>query len=244
MRDKSHITRVFFVPRDVELSSDRPTASAENPSIFSFTGVGVTAVANVMDFGTVVRQGFLFLHTVSFAIALSAVLREDVALARARCINARRLSDTARTVTYALIVLWVTGLALVGFNVGLDVRALIADPKLAAKICVVSVLTANGLALHALAFPILRRQRTRDRFSLFVPVVLGAISTVSWLYASFVGVSRLMAPLMSFTDFIALYGVLLAGAIVFALVFIRPRVERLLAAGRVKVGVASKSAMG
>ena len=107
-----------------------------------------------MDFATVVRQGFLFLHTVSFAIALSAVLREDVALARARCINARRLSDTARTVTYALIVLWVTGLALVGFNVGLDVRALIADPKLAAKICVVSVLTANGLALHALAFPI------------------------------------------------------------------------------------------
>ncbi len=69
---------------------------------------------------------------------------------------------------------------------------------------------------------------------------LGAISTVSWLYASFVGVSRWMAPLMSFTDFIALYGVLLAGAIVFALVFIRPRVERLLVAGRVKVGVASK----
>ena len=49
-----------------------------------------------------------------------------------------------------------------------------------------------------------------------------------------------MAPLMSFTDFIALYSVLLAGAIVFALVFIRPRVERLLVAGRVKVGVASK----
>lgn len=46
------------------------------------------------------------------------------------------------------------------------------------------------------------------------------------------------------TDFIALYGVLLAGAIVFALVFIRPRVERLLVAGRVKVAVASKSALG
>jgi hypothetical protein len=35
---------------------------------------------------------------------------------------------------------------------------------------------------------------------------LGAISTVSWLYASFIGVSRLIAPLMSFTKFIALYG--------------------------------------
>ena len=63
-----------------------------------------------------------------------------------------------------------------------------------------------------------------------MPVVLGAISTVSWLYASFIGVSRSIAPLMSFEDFVSIYGVLLTVAIVVALVVVRPRVERLLTA--------------
>jgi hypothetical protein len=61
-----------------------------------------------------------------------------------------------------------------------------------------------------------------------VPVVLGAISTASWLYATFLGVARLIAPSMSFTAFIALYGVALTVGIAVALVYVRPRVERLL----------------
>jgi hypothetical protein len=183
-----------------------------------------------MDTFTLVRQGVLFAHAVTFAIALSAVLREDVALIKGRRIDPQRLADTARTLTSALIALWVTGLALVAFAVGLDARALIASPKLAAKLFVVSALSANGLALHALAFPVLRRPPTQNRFGLFMPVVLGAISTASWLYASFIGVSRLIASSMSFTEFIALYGALLTGGIAVALVFVRPRLARLLVA--------------
>ena len=62
----------------------------------------------------------------------------------------------------------------------------------------------------------------------FVPVVLGAISTASWLYATFLGVSRLIAPSMSFTGFMALYCAVLTASIAVAVVFVRPRVERLL----------------
>jgi hypothetical protein len=181
-----------------------------------------------MDVATVARQVVLFLHTVSFAIALATVLKEDFALARARRINAHRLGDAARTVTFALIALWGTGLALVAFEVGFDISALVADTKLAAKIFVVIALTLNGIALHTLAFPILLGQKTQARFGLSMPVVLGAISTASWLYASFIGVSRSMAPLMSFADYMALYGISLVLAIVIALTFVRPRVERLL----------------
>jgi hypothetical protein len=181
-----------------------------------------------MDAFTLLRQAVLFAHTVAFAVALSAVLREDFAFLRARCIDPRRLADTARTLVYALGVLWVTGLALMGFDVGVDGRALVASPKLAAKLTVVMALTANGFALHALAFPILRGQRMPDRFGLCIPVVLGAISTASWLYASFIGVSRWIAPVMSFTDFMALYGLLLIAAVAVAILFVRPRVERLL----------------
>ncbi len=173
-----------------------------------------------MDALSLIRQGVLFTHLVAFAIALSAVLHEDVALIKARRIDLQRLATAARTVTYALSVLWVTGLALLAFDVGLDPRALVASPKLAAKLVVVSALTANGLALHALAFPLLRRPGTLDRSRLIVPVALGAISTTSWLYASFIGVSRVIAPALSFTDFMALYGVLLAGAAAVAFLFV------------------------
>ena len=139
----------------------------------------------------------LFAHTVTFAIALSAVLREDLALIKARRVDPHRLVETMRTLTFALGALWVTGLALVSLEVGVDALALLASPKLAAKLFVVAALTANGLALHTLAFPLLRGQRIQGRFSLSLPVVLGAISTVSWLYASFIGVSRLIAPMMA-----------------------------------------------
>ena len=181
-----------------------------------------------MDVVTVTRQVVLFLHTVSFAIALATVLKEDLALARASRINAHRLGDAARTVTFALISLWVTGLALVAFEVGFDISQLVGDTKLAAKVFVVVALTANGIALHTVAFPILVGRKTRARFGVAMPVVLGAISTASWLYASFIGVSRSMAPMMTFTDYMALYGMSLILAIVIALTFVRPRVERLL----------------
>lgn len=196
-----------------------------------------------MDIITLMRQGVLFAHLVAFAIALSAVLREDAALIKARRIDLPRLAATARTLTTALAALWATGLALVAFDVGLDAQALAASPKLAAKLCVVSALTANGLALHYLAFPMLRRSPPGQRFGLTVPVVLGAVSTASWLYASFIGASRLVAPSMSFTDFMAIYGALLAGAIAVALLFVRVRLVRPPVAGRFRVRSAVPQSM-
>ena len=41
---------------------------------------------------------------------------------------------------------------------------------------------------------------------------LGAFSTTSWLYAAFIGLSRLVAASMSLADFMALYGLLLLAA--------------------------------
>jgi hypothetical protein len=180
-----------------------------------------------MDILPFAHQGVLFAHLVSFAIALSAVLREDLALISAQHIDLGRLAGTARVIRFALGALWITGLGLVAFDVGADVSAFVVSPKLAAKLAVVSTLTANGLALHLIAFPMLRRRGSGDQARLVVPVVLGAISTVSWLYASFVGAARLIAPAISFAGFMAVYAVLLASAIAVALVFVSPRVARL-----------------
>jgi hypothetical protein len=181
-----------------------------------------------MDTRTLIHQLVLFTHLIAFAIAFSAVLREDLSMLRARRIDVPRLARTATTLTAALIALWCTGLALMVFDLGLDPRLVFVNPKLAAKLVVVLALTANGVALHTLAFPLLRGGRGMAPGGAAVPVVLGAISSASWLCASFIGVARLIAPPMHFRDFMLLYAVLLAGAIAVALLFVRRRVARLL----------------
>jgi hypothetical protein len=168
------------------------------------------------------RQSVLFVHLLAFAVALGAVLREDAELLARRRVDVRRLARAARTLTVALAVLWASGLALIGLDIGFDPRAIAAAPKLAAKLVVVAILTANGVALHALAFPMLTRRGTR----LALPLLLGAVSTASWLYASFVGASRLVAPWLSFADYMALYALLLAAAAAVALVVVGPRLRR------------------
>jgi hypothetical protein len=173
-----------------------------------------------------IHQGVLFVHVAAFAIAFSAVVREDIALVKAQRVDMERLSHTAKTLTGALIVLWLTGLALMGFAIDGNPDALITRPKLLAKLLVVSALTANGLALHAFALPRLGRARTQERPDVTVPVVLGAISTASWLYASFIGVARVIAPSMSLQDFMLWYAALLVFAIAVGLVFVRPRLAR------------------
>ena len=175
-----------------------------------------------------IHQGVLFGHVAAFAIAFSAVVREDIAMVKAQRIDMQRLASTAQTLTGALIVLWLTGLALIGFATGMDPDALMARPKLLAKLLVVVALTANGIALHAFVFPRLAQPGIQQRPNVVVPVVLGAVSTASWLYASFIGAARVIAPSMSFKNFMAGYVALLVLAIIVGLVFVRPRVSRMV----------------
>lgn len=167
------------------------------------------------------RQAVLLVHALVFAIALSAVLREDLGLLRTRRVDVRSIRGTGRTLTRALVALWITGLCLVAFQVGLDARAVLDSPKLAAKLLVVSALTANGLALHWLAFPRLAVPALGLSSLPLMPVVLGAISTASWLGASFIGVSRVVAPSMRLADYLGLYAALVVGGIATAVLLVR-----------------------
>ncbi len=116
-----------------------------------------------MSWELVLRQGVLFAHLVAFAIAISAVLREDWMLISTRRIAWHRLLATARALTISLIALWATGAALVALDVGLSFAAIGANAKLTAKLLVVLALTVNGFALHAIAFPMIRRAHRAGR---------------------------------------------------------------------------------
>ena len=117
-----------------------------------------------MTWELVLRQGVLFAHLVAFAIAISTVLREDWMLISTRRIAWHRLVATARALTISLVALWATGGALVALDVGLSFAAIGANAKLTAKLLVVLALTVNGFALHAIAFPMIRRaHRARQK---------------------------------------------------------------------------------
>ena len=181
-----------------------------------------------MDAITLLHQAVLYGHVTAFAIAFSAVLREDLALLRSRGLDLARLSHTARTLTLALAALWFTGLGLLAFEFGVDLDRLFATPKPVAKLLVATALTCNGLALHSWAFPGLN---AGDLRSASLAVILGATSSVSWIYAAFMGVARVVAPSMSLSDFMTAYVALLLAAVVGALLFIRPHLLRLMEQG-------------
>lgn len=60
-----------------------------------------------------IHQGLFFAHLVAFAIAVSAVLREDMRLLGGGGIDPSLLARTARTVSRSLAALWATGLAMI-----------------------------------------------------------------------------------------------------------------------------------
>jgi hypothetical protein len=181
-----------------------------------------------MEFTVLARQALLFAHVITFAIALATVIKEDVQLVRAKQLNSTSLHATAELLKWALVALWATGIPMVIMDTGIDISLLPAKPKLFAKLIVVTALTLNGVLLHRVAFPILRGQLGDPNRAATIAVTFGAVSTASWLYASFVGVARIVAPYFSLYDFVGLYVFVLAAAISFANLVFRNHLRLLL----------------
>jgi hypothetical protein len=162
------------------------------------------------------QQAVLFIHVIVFALTLSAVLREDWRLLVTRRIDTPRLVRAARAVSIGLAMLWSSGLALVALSAATSDGPWMPSVKLQAKLIVVSVLTVNGWALHAWVFPRLWGVAVRINRSLWPAAALGAISSASWVTASFVGVARVVSPWLTLAGFMALYGAVTAVCVALA----------------------------
>jgi hypothetical protein len=170
----------------------------------------------------VLHQVVLFIHLIAFAMTLAAVLRADLRWLITRQVDAPRLMRTAQTVSVGLFVLWASGLTLVAMDVAASSAPSWApSDKLKAKLFVVSLLTLNGWALHAWVFPRLPDTAVHLDQRWWPAVVLGAISSASWVYASFVGAARLVSPWLSFEGFMVLYGVALVASVTLAIAALR-----------------------
>ncbi|AXF84966.1 hypothetical protein DTO96_100683 [Ephemeroptericola cinctiostellae] len=158
-----------------------------------------------------VKSIMRFVHFLPAAYALVSVLSFDLRVLSVYGLPLGReflgeLHAIKNKVKYSLILLWLTGIAIVAMGC-LTTPDYLDNQKLWFKVCAVLILTVNGYFIH----------RCCGRFKegvilseLDAPAalglnVLGVISSVSWVWACFLGSAREWSFNMAFSDMALLY---------------------------------------
>jgi len=166
----------------------------------------------------------VYAHLLAACVSVGILLIQDSALAKSRgkALPANAIKDltkSAEIMFVALVVLWITGLALVLLGYLENPQQYLMNEKLWAKFTVVSVLTLNGIALHYFSFP----RVTSRRGLLGLPTIeqilvtlTGAISSTSWLFACYLGIARPWNYTANYSYVMFIYAGLLIAAIIVA----------------------------
>lgn len=169
----------------------------------------------------IVRMFLVYPHLLACCVALGLVITSDAALlfqlfdANTTPAHDRKaLEKLQRTVAWALVILWASGLALVSFDVATQGWKVLTNPKLQAKISIVVLLSINGYFLHTTILPALHKVSSL----LSLPanrctqaVLAGVISGVSWFYAAMLGIGRPLNYKYSLFEILAAYPLLILG---------------------------------
>jgi hypothetical protein len=163
----------------------------------------------------------VYAHLIATCLAIGTVLTLDWRLFRARervlgADDISRLRCTQTIASASLVFLWVSGLLLVWLGYAEQPAQYLTNQKLWAKVAVVMILTINGILLHGIAFPKIKTgtvlmqlaASTRMTFA-----TMGGVSSVSWLFAAFLGIARPWNYTISFSLVIGIYGGLLLLAV-------------------------------
>lgn len=140
----------------------------------------------------------VYAHLLAACVSIGILLIQDLALAKTRgkALSASAIKDlikAADIMFIALVILWISGLALVLLGYLENPQQYLMNEKLWAKFTVVTVLTLNGVALHYYSFP--RVTCSRGFISVsgheqILVALTGATSSVSWLFACYLGIAR------------------------------------------------------
>ncbi|WP_200947318.1 hypothetical protein [Ramlibacter sp. Leaf400] len=170
-----------------------------------------------------IRMGIVYIHLIACCVAIGTVFMGDLDMVRRLLRSSDDRTDPAHftslhtVVSRALIALWITGVALVGFDVWLKGAGILANPKLQAKIAMVCLLTINGLALQQYVLPYLKKTGSLMGLSFsrrMKALFIGSVSGVSWFYAAMLGIARPLNWKFSLTEILAAYPVMVAGGFV------------------------------
>jgi len=145
---------------------------------------------------TLLNDGARSVHLLGLALGFGIAILADASAARAvlRPLNEREvvmLKLLHHFVTFGLVLLWASGLTLLWLRTGFEIDRF--SPKLWAKICVVTVLTLNALAIGRIGLPTLLRFQSWRFGDIPLPervqlCALGTLSAACWLSALALGV--------------------------------------------------------
>jgi hypothetical protein len=170
------------------------------------------------------RMAIIYLHLIACCLAVGLVLTSDIAMVKQLVrgnpeerLDPKHLLDLQKTVSRALLALWVTGAAVVILDASIKGLGYFANPKLQSKVAIVTLLTVNGMALHKYVLPWMQKGGSLLRLSFnqrMIAIFAGAVSGVSWFYAAMLGIGRPLNWKYSLFEILAAYPVLIAGGFV------------------------------
>lgn len=171
-----------------------------------------------------VRMAIVYPHLLACCVAVGLVLTSDVAMitqlfrgGTGSPQQREHLHTLQRTVAWALVVLWITGVAIISLDASSKGWSYFLNPKLQAKIGIVALLTLNGGLLHGAVLPALQRAGSILHLPFgprLLAVFAGVVSAVSWLYAAMLGIGRPLNWKYSLVEILGAYPVLVAGGLV------------------------------
>lgn len=158
----------------------------------------------------------IFAHLIFACLAIGTLIVQDYKLLMLREEEIKKsdlisIENTAKIMSLALGLLWLSGLALVLNGYLSAPEQYILNEKLWAKIIVVMVLTLNGVVLHFYCFKVLKEGTVLlmlPTFKTTILIMTGVTSTVSWLFAVYLGIARPWNYTKSLSDIMIIYGLL------------------------------------
>lgn len=171
-----------------------------------------------------IKTLIVYAHLLAACVAIGILLIQDLALAKSKgsplsTTAIKDLTKSAEIMFVALVLLWLSGLTLVLLGYLENPQQYLMNEKLWAKFTVVSVLTMNGIALHYFSFPRVTSRRGLlglPTFEQILVVLTGALSSVSWLFACYLGIARPWNYTVDFSFVMFIYSGLLIGAFIVA----------------------------
>lgn len=169
-----------------------------------------------------IRTSLRLIHFVGLVLGLGGAVFLDLMLSRYRrqAVSTELVDHVewiSRFVASGLLLLWISGLGfLLLYQVAEPEKLL--NPKIWAKVTIVSILTINGFAIHRFVLPLVRQQvgttllagiRSSTKSAL---IGCGVISTISWSVPVVLGAAPQLNFVVPCEVILAAYGLLLVQA--------------------------------
>ncbi len=129
------------------------------------------------------------------------------------------LKQSTRVVTFGLVLLWLSGVAYLLYYAAYFEQGL-HNPKVWAKVAIVSVLTVNGLLIHHFILPHIQARTGKTLFhdcnrrQQLIMLSASVISVVSWLMPLALGSCKELNFSVHWSDILLAYAAILAAGIV------------------------------